>query len=347
MFFCQPQVELTEEQKKLKRWVKEIQLLQHYGLKVGLNYCIFDFDVEYLGKIYKIHTFSGGQNNKETIILLHGYGGSNLHYSRIYGELIEKFKVYSLDLPGMGYSSKSDIKMDSFEEAMDFFMGTISKLIMGLCPNQQVTLIGHSFGGFIAAHLLVRFPKLFKRLLLLSPAGTTYYTEEQIIQKQDYSQMSFLRRKMIEYGKSLWEGVFAIPQYLNDRFIGRQFIKIYLKHRMRLSGNEYTLWKSYIDEMLELPEGSEKSICLFFHFPIFAKGHNSIESILSMNRNQIKNIPISFYFGDSDWMDHRGAINLNSYQNVNLRVIPDAGHQLNFENPQGVVRALLQDILQQ
>ena len=102
-------------------------------MKVGLNCCIFDFNVEYLGKRYLIHTFSGGENNKvyithmqEILILLHGYGGSNLHYSRVYGELIKEFKVFSLDLPGMGYSSKEDIKMDSFEEAMEFFMGTIS-----------------------------------------------------------------------------------------------------------------------------------------------------------------------------------------------------------------------------
>lgn len=54
---------------------------------------------------------------------------------------------------------------------------------------------------------------------------------------------------------------------------------------MHLNGNEYDLWKSYIDEMLELPEGSEKSLCLFFHFPIYAKDHNSIESILSENMN--------------------------------------------------------------
>lgn len=72
---------------------------------------------------------------------------------------------------------------------------------------------------------------------------------------------------------------------------------------MGLRGDEYILWKSYIDEMLALPEGSEKSICLFFHFPIFAKNNNSIETILTTNRNYIKNIPISFYFGEIDWMD--------------------------------------------
>lgn len=61
--------------------------------------------------------------------MLHGYGGSNVHYCRIYEQLIRKFRIYSIDLPGMGYSSKSDILMESYEDAIEFFMGTISKFI--------------------------------------------------------------------------------------------------------------------------------------------------------------------------------------------------------------------------
>ncbi|CAD8126657.1 unnamed protein product [Paramecium sonneborni] len=342
--FCCIKRESLEESKKHKRLNKEIQVLQYYGLKIGINYCLFDFNVEYLGKTYLIHTFSGGHNNKEILILLHGYGGSNLHYSKIYGEIIKKFKVYSIDLPGMGYSSKQDIKIDFFEEAMEFFIGTISKLIMELYPQQKVTLIGHSFGGFVAAHLLVRFPNLLKRLILLSPAGSTQYTYQQIIQMQDFSQFPFWKRLIIKHVQVKWQGVFAIPQYLNNSFIGRQLIKYYLKNRMHLQGDEYTLWKSYIDEMLELPEGSEKSICLFFHFPAFAKNLNSIETILSQNHYQISNIPISFYYGYYDWMDNQGAINLTIYQNIKIKIINDAGHQLNFENPQGLKYRILMNL---
>lgn len=74
---------------------------------------------------------------------------------------------------------------------------------------------------------------------------------------------------------------------------------------MRLRGDEYTLWKDYVDGMLELPEGSEKSICLLFHFPVLAKGNSAIECVL-----ENVNIPVMFYFGESDWMNTRGAENL-------------------------------------
>lgn len=48
--------------------------------------------------------------------------------------------------------------MNNFDEALSFFLGTISKFIMEITSNRKVILVGHSFGGFIAAHLVVRFP---------------------------------------------------------------------------------------------------------------------------------------------------------------------------------------------
>jgi len=41
-----------------------------------------------------------------------------------------------------------------------------------------------------------------------------------------------------------------------------------------------------------------------------AKGWDSIEYILTSNRYKIKEIPIYFYFGDEDWMDSKGALDL-------------------------------------
>jgi cardiolipin-specific phospholipase len=39
------------------------------------------------------------------------------------------------------------------------------------------TLVGHSFGGYIAASYCEKYPGHVKRLVLLSPAGTTEKTK--------------------------------------------------------------------------------------------------------------------------------------------------------------------------
>ena len=39
------------------------------------------------------------------------------------------FHVYAIDLPGMGFSSKSDINISDRENTLNFFMGTIGNFI--------------------------------------------------------------------------------------------------------------------------------------------------------------------------------------------------------------------------
>jgi pimeloyl-ACP methyl ester carboxylesterase len=34
--------------------------------------------------------------------MLHGYGGTQVQYFKLYPKLLETFKVISIDLPGMG-----------------------------------------------------------------------------------------------------------------------------------------------------------------------------------------------------------------------------------------------------
>ena len=38
--------------------------------------------------------------------MFHGYGGSNIHHVNLYSGLMKIFRVVSVDLPGMGLSSK-------------------------------------------------------------------------------------------------------------------------------------------------------------------------------------------------------------------------------------------------
>jgi cardiolipin-specific phospholipase len=42
------------------------------------------------------------------------------------------------------------------------------------------TLVGHSFGGYIAANYCEKYPGHVRRLVLLSPAGTTEKTKEEL-----------------------------------------------------------------------------------------------------------------------------------------------------------------------
>ncbi len=71
--------------------------------------------------------------------------------------------------------------------------------------------------------------------------------------------------------------------------------------------------------------------------------------------NQLRNpdipFPISFVYGDKDWMDSRGSreiVKANKFFASGLsqlHVLPNAGHQLFMNNPEGFVTLVVGDLL--
>lgn len=58
---------------------------------------------------------------------------------------------------------------------------------------QNFCLAGHSFGGYIAALYATHYPKYIDQLFLLSPAGSTTYSEEEKLKLQDFSELNFMK----------------------------------------------------------------------------------------------------------------------------------------------------------
>lgn len=97
---------------------------------------------------------------KHPIIILHGWGIDGTRYKELQALLEkDKFKVYSPDLPGFGSESlKKDMNLDDYV-----------KFIQNFIKNNnlhKVILIGHSFGGRVAAKLSAVHPELVSKLVL-------------------------------------------------------------------------------------------------------------------------------------------------------------------------------------
>ena len=41
-------------------------------------------------------------------------------------------------------------------------------------------MVGHSFGGYTAGHYAVKYPDHIIKLVMLSPIGVKYYSEEEL-----------------------------------------------------------------------------------------------------------------------------------------------------------------------
>jgi pimeloyl-ACP methyl ester carboxylesterase len=104
-------------------------------------------------------------NPPNTILLLHGFLGESDCWLPLMQALPTDFCSISLDLLGFGDSSKPPIRYDIAQEVA-FVRQFVTKL--GLT---HMTIVGHSFGGWVAAAYAIAYPAQVDRLILVAPAG--------------------------------------------------------------------------------------------------------------------------------------------------------------------------------
>lgn len=104
----------------------------------------------------------------DTLILLPGLGGSIEKYLSIFPILSEYFRVIVLDIIGFGYSDKPRAKY-----TIEFFVNFLQKFLEKLHISNNVSIVGSSLGGVIAAGIAIKFSNMVDKLILVSPAITT------------------------------------------------------------------------------------------------------------------------------------------------------------------------------
>ncbi len=104
------------------------------------------------------------KSGDKVIVLLHGY----LETLYIYTEFIEllktKYRVIAIDLPGHGLTgSHKDVN------TMDFCATVVSE-VLNVCKieNQEIYIIGHSMGGYVAQACIRLYPDKFSGLVMLN-----------------------------------------------------------------------------------------------------------------------------------------------------------------------------------
>lgn len=102
------------------------------------------------------------------IILIHG---ANIGWGQWYpniAQLAKHFKIYAIDLPGSGYSSKFDIRNSDIEDLVE----VVEKFIT-FQKLKKVKIVGHSFGGLIVLKLALKKDSFVDKMVLVNPMGFT------------------------------------------------------------------------------------------------------------------------------------------------------------------------------
>ena len=111
------------------------------------------------GESYKISYEISNLQRTEYILVLHGWGANKALMSRVFADKFRRYALVCVDLPGFGASSQPvrALNSEDYAEIMRAFIAALGK--------QPAAIMGHSFGGKIAALLAPR------NLILLSSAG--------------------------------------------------------------------------------------------------------------------------------------------------------------------------------
>lgn len=123
-------------------------------------------DIDLDGKNFRYVLVEDGTFNKPTIIFIHGAPGSSDNYFQFMKDvkMQSTFDMLSVDRIGYGYSDFGNAETSMVKQANA--LGSILKEYSGT----PTILVGHSYGGPIAAKASVLYPDYVQAILLLAPA---------------------------------------------------------------------------------------------------------------------------------------------------------------------------------
>lgn len=112
--------------------------------------------------VQNLKTYYEISGKGKVIVLLHGWGGNHDSFYPIFQELKNDYEVVSLDFPGFGESelANSVWGINEYTEHLRSFLENMK--------IEKVNLVGHSFGGTIAASFSILYPELVENLVLVS-----------------------------------------------------------------------------------------------------------------------------------------------------------------------------------
>lgn len=109
---------------------------------------------------YRIFTKVEGAGRP--LLLLHSYWGSHILFDNLALAFSAKMKVIRIDLPGHGFSGTPPI-----DYTFDKLATVLNELLIRLNVNEEISIIGHSMGGYTAMAFAAKFPKKIASLVLM------------------------------------------------------------------------------------------------------------------------------------------------------------------------------------
>ncbi|KAG6538226.1 hypothetical protein ZIOFF_003338 [Zingiber officinale] len=301
------------------------------------------------------------KEDSPTLVMVHGYAASQGFFLRNFDALATRFRVIAIDQLGWGASSRPDFNCKSTEETEAWFIDSFEEWRKAKNLDKFI-LLGHSFGGYVAAKYALKHPEHVQHLILVGPAG--FSSESEHMSKELAKFRATWKGAFINH---LWESNVTPQKFIRQSFFlakfyillqilcvsfninnvvfiyrglgpwGPNLVQRYTSARFGsystgevLTEEESKLLTDYTYHTLAAKASGELCLKHIFSFGAFAR-----KPLLDCASDW--KVPTTFIYGFQDWMNYQGAQQAREGMKMPCEIIrvPEAGHFAFIDNPSG------------
>lgn len=165
----------------------------------------------------KTRYLEAGREDSDSILFIHGLGSSADRWLDIPLGLGLYYHTVAIDLPGFGMADKP---AEGFGYSIGEYASYVAEAARALGLGGNITLVGHSLGGYIAAEVAIRNRSLANKLVLFDSSGMLNGPTELLAQYLA-AAMNPSRESVRPVLEKLVANPIRIPDILVDGFVYR------------------------------------------------------------------------------------------------------------------------------
>jgi len=283
---------------------------------------------------YTYHAETYGDPANPVVITLHGGPGGDYRSNLALQALADEYYMVFFDQRGGGLSPRVDPEEITLESAI----ADVDSIVEYFGQGEKVNIVGHSWGAMLASAYVGRYPEKVDHVVLAEPG---FLNSEFAEKWSEGTQLLFSSGLLYYFLKTKFESlhVNGPDKYAADDYFGRQW-NLY-------QGSDHPQASYYCegakpDENETWRNGAAVGNAMFQE-AVDADGNFDIN--LAEGVEQFEN-KVLFMTGKCQQLigaEFQGR-QMKLFPSAELAVIPDAGHEMFFENPEesvAVVRAYL------
>ena len=252
----------------------------------------------------------------KTLFFVHGLSSNLDSWKKNIEGLTGDYRCIAIDLPGYGKSSRSKTNY-SLAEYADILSAMAKQMEL-----KNVILVGHSMGGQIAMHSVLKYPKNYEKLILIAPAGIETFTEQEAtVMKTAYTPAMVVNTSDDQVLANYKMNFHSFPEDAQAMVDDRIAMKS-------------------AEDFPDYAEVVVNNIHAMLEEPVIDRIHNiEIPVLMIFGKNDML-IP-NKYFHPSESIESLIETSEEKFQDLEVKTIDEAGHFVNFEKAENVNKEIM------